>query len=118
MLAAEAEPVLPSPTDTEAPRAASSGPLPPLINAPSPDAPTLRCAVTHCHTRTTLPPLLDDATAWTTALAPKQARAHVSSPFAPVPEPPCTRRARGTSRGRHLTLVRQHQPPLALTHAA
>jgi transposase len=83
----------------------------------------LRRAVTHCHTRTTLPPLLDDASAWATALTPDQALAHIGSPFAPAPEPPRTRpRARGQSPHRQFTRRPQqqhrHRPPTALGHAA
>ena len=43
----------------------------------------LRRAVTHCHTRTTLDPLLADADAWATALAPAEVLAHIGSPCPP-----------------------------------
>jgi hypothetical protein len=55
----------------------------------------LRRAVTHCHQRQTLPPLLDDATAWATDLTPEAALAHIGSPVAttaPAPAPPLPRR--------------------------
>ena len=45
----------------------------------------LRRAVTHCHRRQTLPPLLDDATDWAAALTPDAALSHIGSPFAAVP---------------------------------
>ena len=43
----------------------------------------LRRAVTHCHQRQTLPPLLADATAWATALTPEP-----SWPTSAAPSPP------------------------------
>ena len=54
----------------------------------------LRRAVTHCHQRQSLPPLLEDATDWAAALTPEAALAHIGSPFAPAPatEPPLARR--------------------------
>jgi transposase len=83
----------------------------------------LRRAVTPCHQRTSLPPLLDDATDWATALAPQEALSHIGSPFAPAldcPRPtrrprrharPATRPARRVVRA-HPTL------PTPITHAA
>ena len=58
----------------------------------------LRRAVTHCHQRRTLPPLLDDATGWATALPPEAALSHIGSPFAPADASwPTRRRARRTT---------------------
>ncbi len=48
----------------------------------------LRRAVTHCHTRARLDPLLADADAWATALSPTVALTHIGSPCTP----PATRR--------------------------
>ena len=45
----------------------------------------LRRGVTHCHTRTHLAPLLADADAWATALAPTDVLAHIGSPCTPPP---------------------------------
>ncbi len=59
----------------------------------------LRRAVTHCHQRQTLLPLLDDATTWAAALTPAQALAHIGSPFAPTPVSPPSRRSRHRPRG-------------------
>ncbi len=48
----------------------------------------LRRAVTHCHTRETLAPLLADADAWATALTPDAVLAQIGSPcVAPAPPP-------------------------------
>lgn len=65
----------------------------------------LRRAVTHCHQHRTLPPLLDDATAWAAALPPAAVLAAIGSPCAP-PAPP---RARPGHR---------HRLPAELAHAA
>ena len=65
----------------------------------------LRRAVTHGHQRQTLPPLLEDATAWAAALPPVAALSHIGSPFAPLATPPRARR-------RHSRL------PAELAHAA
>jgi transposase len=46
----------------------------------------LRRAVTHCHTRARLDPLLADADAWATALTPTEVLAHIGSPC-PPPSP-------------------------------
>lgn len=43
----------------------------------------LRRAVTHCHTRERLDPLLADADAWATALTPTEVLAHIGSPCTP-----------------------------------
>lgn len=43
----------------------------------------LRRAVTHCHTRRTLDPLLADADAWATALTPREVLAQIGSPCTP-----------------------------------
>ena len=48
----------------------------------------LRRAVTHCHTRETLAPLLADADAWATALAPHEVLAQIGSPCVPPAPPP------------------------------
>ncbi len=76
----------------------------------------LRRAVTHGHQRQTLPPLLDDATSWATALSPADVLSQIGSPFAPAPVSLPTRlshrRARRPSR-----FVRPPAPP-ALAHAA
>lgn len=61
----------------------------------------LRRAVTHCHQRETLDPLLADADAWAAALTPAQVLTQIGSPFAPDPPD-----------GRATT------PDVALTHAA
>jgi len=75
----------------------------------------LRRAVTHCHQRQTLPPLLADATGWATALTPEAALSHIGSPFAPPP--PRSRHPRRATR-----LRPQGQPGrralAALSHAA
>jgi transposase len=42
----------------------------------------LRRAVTHTHTRETLPPLLDDADAWARTISPTDILRHIGSPFA------------------------------------
>ena len=47
----------------------------------------LRRAVTHCHTREHLDPLLADADAWATALAPTEVLAHLGSPCTPPTAP-------------------------------
>jgi len=67
----------------------------------------LRRAVTHCHQRQALPPLLADATDWAAALTPEAALSHIGSPFATVTEPPLPRRA-----------TRRRRAPAALRHAA
>ena len=56
----------------------------------------LRRAVTHCHTRERLDPLLADADAWATALAPASVLAHIGSPCTPprVTRPRALRPAR------------------------
>jgi hypothetical protein len=41
-----------------------------------------RRAVTHTHTRETLPPLLDDADAWAHTLSPADILRQIGSPFA------------------------------------
>ena len=55
----------------------------------------LRRAVTHCHTRERLDPLLADADAWATALTPTEVLAHIGSPCTPPAAPrhftSCTR---------------------------
>ena len=43
----------------------------------------LRRAVTHCHTRRTLDPLLADADTWATALTPREVLTHIGSPCIP-----------------------------------
>ncbi len=54
----------------------------------------LRRAVTHCHTRATLDPLLADADAWATALSPTAVLAHIGSPCTPPTQAPTrTRRS-------------------------
>jgi hypothetical protein len=73
----------------------------------------LRRAVTHCHQRRTLPPLLDDATGWATALTPQQALSHIGSPFAAATEPPLPRRDAPHDRRNP-----PHRAPAALPHAA
>jgi transposase len=79
----------------------------------------LRRAVTHCHQRQTLPPLLEDATGWATALPPEAVLAHIGSPFAPAPEPPRThRRSRRARPHRRIVLHRHHRAPAALAHTA
>jgi transposase len=79
----------------------------------------LRRAVTHCHQRQTLPPLLADATDWAAALIPDAALSHIGSPFATTPtatEPPLPRRRTRRVRRHHPT---GHRPALtALAHAA
>jgi len=77
----------------------------------------LRRAVTHCHTRRTLPPLLEDATAWATALPPAAVLAHIGSPFAPVP-PPRARRPRDRARSRPRPRPLHHPASAPLAHAA
>jgi len=54
----------------------------------------LRRAVTHCHTRERLDPLLDDANAWATALTPTEVLAQIGSPCTP----PRALRPRATRR--------------------
>jgi hypothetical protein len=79
----------------------------------------LRRAVTHCHQRQTLPPLLDDATDWAAALTADAALSHIGSPFAAVPtaaEPPPLRRRARPVRRHHPT--GHHQALTPLTHAA
>jgi hypothetical protein len=79
----------------------------------------LRRAVTHCHQRQTLPPLLADATDWAAALAPEAALSHIGSPFATAPtatEPPLPRRRPRRVRRHHPA---GHSPaPATLAHAA
>lgn len=78
----------------------------------------LRRAVTHCHQRQTLAPLLDDATGWAMTLRPDAALSHIGSPFAPATEPPPTRRT-GHARPHRATLHRLHRrASTALAHAA
>ena len=48
---------------------------------------SLRRAVTHTHTRTTLPPLLDDADGWARAISPMEVLRQIGSPFADNLEP-------------------------------
>jgi hypothetical protein len=77
----------------------------------------LRRAVTHCHQRQTLPPLLDDATGWAVALTPEAALAHIGSPFATAAtEPPLPRRQPRLRRRRHP--ARRPHAVAALGHAA
>lgn len=79
----------------------------------------LRRAVTHCHTRQTLAPLLADASAWAAALPADEALAHTGSPFAPTPVPPPARRSRRARRQPHqYSRGGQHRSPAALAHAA
>ena len=47
----------------------------------------LRRAVTHCHQRATLDPLLADADAWAATLPPRTVLAQIGSPFAPRQHP-------------------------------
>ena len=42
----------------------------------------LRRAVTHTHTRQTLPPLLEDADAWAHTISPLEILRQIGSPFA------------------------------------
>ena len=44
----------------------------------------LRRAVTHTHTRETLPPLLEDADAWARTIPPTEILRQIGSPFADV----------------------------------
>ncbi len=78
----------------------------------------LRRAVTHCHQRQTLPPLLDDATDWAAALTPEAALAHIGSPFATTTatEPPLPHRPARPVRP-HRPAGRHHALP-TLAHAA
>jgi hypothetical protein len=76
----------------------------------------LRRAVTHCHQRQTLPPLLDDATGWAAALTPEAALAHIGSPFATATEPPLPRRPARPVRRRHP--AGRHQALATPAHAA
>jgi hypothetical protein len=80
----------------------------------------LRRAVTHCHQRQILPPLLEDATAWATALPPDAVLSHIGSPFAPAPVPPPSRLSRYRApRQRHgRPNAGRHRSPAALAHAA
>ncbi len=48
---------------------------------------SLRRAVTHTHTRTTLPPLLDDAEGWARTISPMEVLRQIGSPFADNLEP-------------------------------
>jgi transposase len=48
---------------------------------------SLRRAVTHTHTRETLPPLLDDADTWASTLTPLEILCQIGSPFAPTSLP-------------------------------
>ena len=50
----------------------------------------LRRAVTHCHQRETLDPLLADADEWAATLPPRTVLAQIGSPFAPRRRPPGT----------------------------
>ena len=80
----------------------------------------LRRAVTHCHQRQTLPPLLDDATGWATALTPEVVLSQIGSPFAPATPPPRTRRhpARPHGPGAPAGPAGRHRSPADLAHAA
>ena len=56
----------------------------------------LRRAVTHTHTRETLPPLLEDADAWARTISPTEILRQIGSPFAnpdPIHEHELTRAA-------------------------
>jgi hypothetical protein len=48
---------------------------------------SFRRAVTHNHTRETLPPLLDDADAWASTISPMDALRKIGSPFADTVDP-------------------------------
>ncbi len=76
----------------------------------------LRRAVTHCHQRQTLPPLLDDAIDWAAALTPEAALAHIGSPFAPAPLPPLLHRPGRPGRPHHPAA--RHQALATLAYAA
>jgi transposase len=78
----------------------------------------LRRAVTHCHARRTLPPLLEDATTWATTLPPAAVLAHIGSPFAPASAPPRARRPRRRERSRPRPRLVHHQAVAPLPHAA
>src|SRR5436190_20870381 len=47
----------------------------------------LRRAVTHTHTRETLPPLLDDADRWARTITPMEILLQIGSPFADTVDP-------------------------------
>lgn len=59
----------------------------------------LRRAVTHCHTRTRLDPLLADADAWASTLTPREVLAQIGSPCTPprAARPHALRAARHTA---------------------
>lgn len=61
----------------------------------------LRRAVTHCHTRRTLDPLLADADEWATALTPRDVLTQVGSPCLP----PLATRPRTLRAPRHTALT-------------
>ncbi len=48
---------------------------------------SLRRAVTHTHTRQTLPPLLDDADGWARNISPMEILRQIGSPFADTVDP-------------------------------
>jgi hypothetical protein len=48
---------------------------------------SLRRAVTHIHTRHTLPPLLDDADGWARTISPTEILRQIGSPFADTVDP-------------------------------
>jgi transposase len=48
---------------------------------------SLRRAVTHTHTRTTLPPLLEDTDGWARTISPMEVLRQIGSPFADNLEP-------------------------------
>jgi len=48
---------------------------------------SLRPAVTHTHTRETLPPLLDDADSWARTISPTDVLRQIGSPFADMLDP-------------------------------
>jgi transposase len=62
----------------------------------------LRRAVTHCHTRRTLGPLLVDADEWATALTPRAVLTQIGSPCMP----PLAARPRALQAARHTALTR------------
>jgi hypothetical protein len=76
----------------------------------------LRRAVTHCHQHRALPPLLDDASAWATALPAEAALSHIGSPCAPPP--PRSHRPRRPTRRRPHSPPLRRRAPVALPHAA
>jgi hypothetical protein len=78
----------------------------------------LRRAVTHCHQRQTLPPLLADATAWAAALTPEAALSHLGSPFAPEPKVPRRPRRLHATKARQVTAGQPRRSPATVVHAA